>query len=84
MYLLEESLTNYKLGKSILINSIYFAAVMHLINQIKGDEGIIDQYLWARVVDLRMTLKDCNYEHDSYSLASKLMDFPFSRLEVEE
>ena len=81
---IEESLTNDKFGKSILINSIYFAAVMHLIDQIKGDEGIIDQYLWARVVDLRMTLKDCNYEHDSYSLASKLMDFPFSRLEVEE
>lgn len=81
---IEESLTNYKLGKSILINSIYFAAVMHLIDQIKGDEGIIDQYLWARVVDLRMTLKDCNIEHDSYSIASKLMDYPFSRLENEE
>lgn len=81
--IIEESLTNEKSGKAILLNSIYFATVMHLIDQIKADEDIIDKYLWARVVDLRITLKKVNIEQETYSLASMLMDYPFSRLREE-
>lgn len=82
---IEENLTNNKFGKSILLNSIYFAAVMHLVNEIKLDPGITKNYLWARVVDLRMTLKEINLEiEDAYIIASKLMENPLSRLNEGE
>ena len=81
---IEEALTNDKFGKSILINSIYFSTVMHLIDLMKRDEDLIDKYLWARVIDLRMNLKDASYEKEAYELASILMDYPFSRLGEQE
>jgi len=77
---IEETLTNDKVGKSVLINSIYFSTVMHLIDLMKRDEELIDKYLWARVIDMRMTLKDVSYEKEAYELASILMDYPFTRL----
>ena len=56
----------------------------HFIDLMKRDEDLINKYLWARVIDLRMNLKDASYEKEAYELASILMDYPFSRLGGQE
>ena len=74
-------------GSSTLLNSIYYAAVMHLVQMIKDDESgsIIESHLWAKKIDERMTLKEINIEtEEAYSITTKILDFPFLRLSRED
>lgn len=83
----EVDLSDGSEGSSMLLNSIYFAAVMHLVQIIKDDEsgGVIERHLWAKKIDERITLNEINVENEeAYSITTKILDFPFLRLSKEE
>lgn len=71
---------NSKRGKAILINSIYFAAVMQCVRALK-DSNDFDEYKWARIFrqrlhDLHVNLND----NDESWIAQSLMREPAALL----
>jgi len=84
---LKDELSSDKEGQSIMLNTIYFAALMHLVQLIKDDDSgaIIDHHTWAKIVDERITLKGINSDNEeAYAITTKILDFPFIRLSREE
>ena len=70
-----------------MLNTIYFAAIMHLVQLIKDDDSgvIIDQHTWAKIIDERITLKGINSDNEeAYAITTKILNLPFIRLSREE
>ncbi|MDA9029203.1 hypothetical protein N9H80_00855 [Candidatus Pseudothioglobus singularis] len=78
---IERELSNHDKGKSALVNSIYFAAVMHAVSLIKETPSLVDEVHWAKVFEQRMNIKKVTDADPIYKVASKLMDWPLSDLE---
>jgi hypothetical protein len=70
---------NNTISKSVLINSLYFSAVVHVLQQIK--DGGDYEYKWAKVVERQ--LHNLNLDlatTDAYIIAQKLMKYPLGIL----
>jgi hypothetical protein len=66
--------------KSVLINSIYHAAVTHAIQQLKDDNDYAD-LKWARVMTRQLHNQNIDLaKTDAYLIAQKLMKHPLSVL----
>jgi hypothetical protein len=78
---IESELSNHEKGKSVLVNSIYFAAVMHAATLIRETLSLVDEVHWAKVFERRMQDKNVSEADPIYKVASKLMDWPLSDLE---
>lgn len=67
-------------NRSVLINSIFFAAVMQCIKQLKADEEYND-YRWAQIMRQQIDLQNINLEsEEEYLIAQKLMRRPLKLL----
>jgi hypothetical protein len=80
---MKESIDNSRsssLSKSVLINSIYFSAVVHAIQRMKdGDE--FGEAKWAKVIRRQLHNHHLDLETvDAYILAQKLMKHPLGVL----
>ncbi len=72
---------NSKENKAILLNSIYFAAVMQSIQMLKDPSSDFSDYKWAQVIERQAHNKNIDIDnHDAYILAERLMDYPLSLL----
>jgi hypothetical protein len=71
-------------NRAILLNSIYFSAVMQCLTELKSENAPDDaECKWARVFrqkSFNMGL-DLN-NHSEYMLAQKLMSYPFARIDA--
>jgi hypothetical protein len=66
--------------RAILLNSIYFSAACHAIQQLKDDDGYND-YKWARVITQQMHNSHIDLNTlDAYIITQKLMKNPLSIL----
>lgn len=73
---------NKKSNKVVLINSIYFAAVMQAIQKLKESPGDYSDCKWAKVITQQAYNKGCDLEqHDAYLVAERLMQHPAKLLE---
>jgi hypothetical protein len=79
---MKESIDNSRsssLSKSVLINSIYFSAVVHAIQRIKdGDD--YGESKWARVIQRQLHNQHLDLATDAYILAQRLMKHPLGVL----
>ncbi len=74
---------NNKNNQAILINSIYFAAVMQAIHNLKESYTDFEDYKWADVITKQAHNKGIDIESDDiYYSAEKLMDYPLSILDA--
>jgi hypothetical protein len=77
---IENSLRGINKGRSVLLNSIYFVTVMQAIQILKETQDIYQEYKWAKVFIAKIDNLQINIEQeDSYKVATKLLDYPFSR-----
>jgi len=73
---------NNKAHRAVLMNSIYFAAVMHCISMLKAGSEDNDSR-WAKVMRQKCHNEGINIEeHDDYLIAEKLMRSPFQLIEA--
>lgn len=70
-------------NKAILINSIYFAAVMQVIQKLKESAGEFEARKWAQVIRRQAHNKGIDIDsHDSYLIAERLMQYPLQLLDT--
>lgn len=68
------------LCKSVLLNSIYFSAVVHAIQRLK-DDGDFEDYKWAKVMERQIHNHHIDLVNtDAYVIAQKLMKQPLTVL----
>jgi hypothetical protein len=73
---------NNKAHRAVLMNSIYFAAVMHCISILKAGSEDNDSR-WAKVMRQKCHNEGINIEdHDEYLITEKLMKSPFQLIEA--
>lgn len=78
-----DSARNTTGNKAILINSIYFTAVVAALQKLKDAEGDYDNYKWSMVFRAQLHNKGIELvNHDSYMLANMLMDYPIRLLDA--
>jgi hypothetical protein len=74
---------NNKAHRAVLMNSIYFGAVMHCIAQLKHGEGEFQDSRWAKVIVHRCHNEGIEIaEHDEYMVAQRLMKAPARLLQA--
>ena len=67
----------------VLLNSIYFAAVMQAIQKLKDSNENYDGKKWADVIRQQAHNKGINLEgHDAYYIAEQLMQQPIKLLDA--
>jgi hypothetical protein len=72
---------NSRRNRAVLINSIYFSALMEAIQKLKEEEGTYAHLRWAQVI-----LQQCHNAaidiriHESYAVAQRLLNSPLSLL----
>lgn len=67
-------------NKVILVNSIYFGAVMEAIQKLKDPDNPYGDRKWAQVFMKHAHNKNCNFEDDAYVIAQQMMQEPLKRL----
>lgn len=68
-------------NKVILVNSIYFGAVMEAIQKLKEPDNPYAERKWAQVFLKHAHNKNCNFEaDDAYVIAQQMMQQPLKRL----
>ena len=68
------------LCKSVLLNSIYFSAVVHAVQRLK-DDGDFEDYTWAKVMERQIHNSHIDLANtDAYVIAQKLMKQPLTVL----
>jgi hypothetical protein len=85
---LKESIDNARNDKNkrvVLVNSIYFAAVMQAIQKLKDEESraTYEDKKWAQIIIAQAHNKGCDLNaHDAYLIAERLMHQPIKLLET--
>ncbi|UYN99125.1 MAG: hypothetical protein KIT02_14515 [Devosia sp.] len=65
-------------NKAILLNSIYFGAVMQCIAYLKRGDGAYDEFRWANIFRIRCEELAIDLsKHDEFYIAQQLMKSPF-------
>ncbi|RWI04341.1 hypothetical protein [Mesorhizobium sp.] len=73
---------NNKANRAVLMNSIYFSAVMHCISILRAGSEDNDSR-WAKVMRQKCHNEGINIEdHDDYLITEKLMRSPFQLIEA--
>lgn len=73
---------NSKENKVILLNSLYFSAVMQAVQKLKDSLADFQDRKWAEVITRQAHNKGCDLEsHDAYIIAERLMQYPLSWLD---
>jgi|LSQX01.2.fsa_nt_gb hypothetical protein len=71
-----------KENRAILLNSIYFATVVHVVQQLKDAYGEYECYHWAEVVKRQIHNKGIDLDStDAYRIAQVLMEDPLGILD---
>jgi hypothetical protein len=68
---------NTRRNRAILINSLYFAAIMEAVQKLKEDDGTYDDLRWAQVI--RQQCHNAAIDiavHDAYVIAQRLLKSP--------
>jgi len=79
---IDEARNNSK-NRVILLNSIFFAAVMQAVQKLKDDKDQYDDRKWAEVVLKQAHNKGCDiYNEDASSIAQKLLQNPLTMLDT--
>ena len=72
--------SNFK-NKVILMNSIYFSAVMQAVLKIQHPDKAYEDKKWAKVFEKNAHNKNCNLESDdAYVVAQMLLQHPLKRM----
>jgi hypothetical protein len=72
--------SNFK-NKVILMNSIYFSAVMQAVLKIQHPDKAYEDKKWAKVFEKNAHNKNCNLESDdAYVVAQTLLQYPLKRM----
>ena len=72
--------SNFK-NKVILMNSIYFSAVMQAVLKIQHPDKAYEDKKWAKVFEKNAHNKNCNLEtDDAYVVAQMLLQHPLKRM----
>ena len=72
---------NGRRNRAVLINSIYFAAVMEAIQKLKDEEGVYNHLRWAQVITQQCHNSAIDIvSHDSYIIAQRLLNSPLGLL----
>lgn len=72
--------SNFK-NKVILMNSIYFSAVMQAVQKIQHPDKAYEDKKWAKVFEKNAHNKNCNLENDdAYMVAQTLLQHPLKRM----
>lgn len=74
---------NSKINQVILLNSLYFSAVVQALQKLKEGEAAFEEKRWAKV--LSMQLHNAGWDldlHDPYVLAQRLMKYPLTLLDT--
>jgi hypothetical protein len=65
----------------ILLNSIYFAAIMEAIQKLKEEPGLVDDRRWARVIEQQCHNAAIDYsKHEAYIVTQQLLRTPLNLL----
>ena len=67
-------------NQMILINSLYYAAVVQVIENLKNDDTSYSDYRWAQVIAKKMADCGVTIEDQSTKIASTILDFPLRML----
>lgn len=77
-----DSARNTRKNQAILINSIYFAAVMQCITCLKRENSDFETYKWAKVIEQKCHALGLDIANqDEYALTQKLMRNPLALLD---
>lgn len=72
---------NSSRNRAILLNSIYFAAVMHTIEKLKVSAAEFEGRKWAEVISRQAHNSGCDVDsQDAYEIAQRLMHYPLVHL----
>jgi len=67
-------------NQMILINSLYYAAVVQVIENLKEDDSSYSDYRWAQVIAKKMGDCEVTIDDPSTKIASKILDYPLRML----
>ncbi len=68
---------NSRRNRAILINSLYFSAIMEAIQKLKEDDGTYEPLRWAQVIKQQCHNAAIDIAtHDSYMIAQRLLKYP--------
>jgi len=74
---------NGSTNKAILINSLYFSAVVQALQKLKDGGADYEERRWAKVISGQLSNHGWDIEaHDAYILAQRLMKYPLTLLET--
>ncbi len=74
---------NSKRNKAVLLNSIYFGAVMQCLSHLKQAGNEFDRYRWANIFHRKLDEAGLALaKHDEATLAQQLMKQPFALVET--
>lgn len=83
---MKEKVDNFRTdrkNKSILLNSIYFAAVMQCLILLKNSDGEYDEQRWAIVMQQQCNQNGINLQKDEeYRITQTLMRFPLTLMDA--
>jgi hypothetical protein len=72
---------NTKRNQAVLLNSIYFAAVMEAIQRLKEEPSLVEEKRWARVIEQQCHNAALDYRtHETYVVAQALLRVPLNLL----
>jgi hypothetical protein len=72
---------NSRRNRAVLINSIYFAAIMEAVQKLKDDHEIYSHWRWAQIVTQQCHNAAIDLtSHDSYVIAQLLLKAPLALL----
>ena len=79
-----DSARNSTANKAILLNSIYFSAIMEALYQLKlGEECPYKEYKWAQIIERQAVNKNIDLKNQpAHQIASVLMQYPLMHLDT--
>jgi len=73
---------NNKSNQVILLNSLYFAAVVQALQKLKDGGSEYEDKRWAKVISGQLSNNHWDISHDAYVLAQRLMKYPLMLLDA--
>ena len=72
---------NTKRNQAVLLNSIYFAAIMEAIQKLKEEPELAEEKRWARVIEQQCHNAALDYsKHETYIVTQQLLRMPLNLL----
>ena len=67
-------------NQMILMNSLYYAAVVQAVEYLKEQDDVYSEYRWAQVIKNKIAIYGLIIEEPATKIASTLLDFPLRML----